>query len=183
MPEVLASDGKPWKCFGYFKAAQSLAEDLKILLVKLDIEKTRLLIWGNAVGILKIDDSERAPDLRDPTKMEVITKCLEHIKVVFLDTDRLEKGYGLKPSTPGGRNRGADVDPLSRNSMNIFRTSNKRIWDRNAASSGKHSLISKTKWAIHNKGKFEDLQVCSKDFIDRLHDVVPIRKESQDQII
>lgn len=87
MPEVLASDGKPWVCFGYFKAAQSLAEDLKILLVKLIIEKTLLLIWGNAVGILKIDDSERAPDLRDPTKVEVITKCLEHIKVVFLDTD------------------------------------------------------------------------------------------------
>jgi hypothetical protein len=58
LPEVLASDRKPWKCFGYFKAAQSLTEDLKILLVKLDIEKTRLLIWGNAVGILKIDGSE-----------------------------------------------------------------------------------------------------------------------------
>lgn len=54
------------KCFDYFKAAQSLAENLKILLVKLDTEKTRLLIWGNAVGSLKVDDSERAPDLRDP---------------------------------------------------------------------------------------------------------------------
>ena len=54
------------ECFEYFKASQSLANDLKILLVKLDIEKTRLLIWGNAVGILRVEDSERAPDLRDP---------------------------------------------------------------------------------------------------------------------
>jgi len=58
LPEVLASDRKPGKCFGYFKAVQRLTEDLNILLFKLDIEKTRLLIWGNAVGILKIDDSE-----------------------------------------------------------------------------------------------------------------------------
>jgi len=58
LPEVLPSDKKPGKCFGYFKAAQRLAEDLNILLVKLDIEKTRLLIWGNAVGITKTDDSE-----------------------------------------------------------------------------------------------------------------------------
>ena len=42
------------ECFEYFKAAQSLGDDLKILLVKLDIEKTRLLIWGNAVGILRV---------------------------------------------------------------------------------------------------------------------------------
>jgi hypothetical protein len=56
--EVPPSDRKPGKCFGYFKAAQRLAEDLNILLVKLDIEKTRLLNWGNAAGIFKIDDPE-----------------------------------------------------------------------------------------------------------------------------
>jgi len=67
--------------------------------------------------------------------------------------------------------------------MDIFRASYRRFWIRNAASSGKYSLTSKTEWAIHNKGKFEDLLVHLKDFIDRLHDVVPIRKESQDQII
>ena len=108
---------------------------------------------------------------------------LERITLLFLDTDRLEKGYGLKATTREKGSRDADVDALNRNSMNILRISYKHFWVRNAASSGKHSLISKTKWAIHNKGKFEDLQVCSKDFVDRLHDVVPIRKESQDQII
>lgn len=30
-------------------------EDLVILLVKLDLEKTRLLIWGNAIGVLKVE--------------------------------------------------------------------------------------------------------------------------------
>lgn len=43
-------------CFDLFEAAHALEEDSKILLVKLDLEKTRLLIWGNAVGI--VDDAD-----------------------------------------------------------------------------------------------------------------------------
>jgi Prion-inhibition and propagation len=112
--------------FDYFKAAQSLAGDLKILLVKLDIEKTCLLIWGNAVGI-KVDDSERVPDLRNPAKVEVITKCLERIKALFSDTEKLEKEYGLKAATPDEGGRDSGVDPLSQNSMNVFKTSYKRF--------------------------------------------------------
>ena len=133
------------ECFEYFKAAQSLANDLKIPPVKLDIEKTRLLIWGNAVGILRVDDSERAPDLRDPVKVAVITKCLELIKALFSDTEKLEKVYGLKVATQDEGTRDSGVDPLSRNSMNVFKTSNMRFWVRNAASSGKPGGLSKTR--------------------------------------
>ena len=171
------------ECFEYFKAAQSLGDDLKILLVKLDIEKTRLLIWGNAVGILRVDDSERAPDLRDPAKVAVITKCLELIKALFSDTEKLEKEYGVKVATRDEENPDSGVDPLSRNSMNVFKTSYKRFWVRNAASSARPGVISKTKWAIHDKAKFEDLRGHLKDFIDGLHEIVPVKKESQDAVI
>jgi hypothetical protein len=172
------------ECFDYFKAAQSLADDLKILLVKLDIEKTRLLIWGNAVGILKVDENERAPALRDPAKVEVITKCLERIKALFSNTEELEKEYGLKAVTLDDEgNHDSGANPLSRNSMNVFKTSYKRFWVRHAASSGRHSLISRAKWAIHDKAKFEGLRGHLKDFVDGLYEVVPISKESGDCII
>lgn len=171
------------ECFEYFKAAQSLAEDLKILLVKLDIEKTRLLIWGNAVGILKTEASERASELQDPAKAEVITGCLERIKELFSDTDKLEKKFGVKPSALDEGSRDAGVDPLSRNSMNVFKKSYKRFWVRRATTSEKHSLVSQTKWAIHDKTKFEDLRAHLKDFVDGLIEIVPISKESQDRVI
>jgi hypothetical protein len=53
------------ECFDYFKAGQTLEEDFELLLVKLDVEKTRLLIWGNAVGVLKPEVEGRVPELND----------------------------------------------------------------------------------------------------------------------
>ncbi len=169
------------ECFDYFKAARSLADDLKIL-VKLDIEKTRLLIWGNDVGILELDNWERAPGLRDPAKVEVVTKYLERIKALFSETEKLEKKYGLKAATPDEEYRDSGVSPLSRNVW-IFSRLPTSALARNAMSSGKHSRISKTKWAIHNKAKFEGLRVHLKDFIHGLHEVVPISKEAEDRMI
>lgn len=171
------------ECFDYFKAAQSLAEDLKIILVRLDIEKTRLLIWGNAVGILKVDDKERARELQDLTKVETIEKCLDQIKTLFIGTDKLEKEYGLKPATPHEATLESGFDSLSKNSMDVFKTSCRRFLVRKVASSARHSLISKTKWAIHNKAKFEGLRGHLKDFIDGLHEVILISKESQDLLV
>ena len=39
-------------CFGYFKASQNRERDYDILMVKLDVEKFRLLHWGSTVGLL-----------------------------------------------------------------------------------------------------------------------------------
>jgi hypothetical protein len=50
------------KCFDNFKAAQSLEEDLEIILLKLDIEKARLLICGTRLAYWKIRRERRLPD-------------------------------------------------------------------------------------------------------------------------
>ena len=49
------------ECFDYLKSTQDFRRDYRLLLVKLDLEKTRLLIWGNAVGILEAFDEGRSP--------------------------------------------------------------------------------------------------------------------------
>jgi hypothetical protein len=64
------------ECFDYCKPAQSLAENLKIPLVKLDNEKIRLLIWGNAVGILKVDDKERHGSFETLRKWKTLENVL-----------------------------------------------------------------------------------------------------------
>ncbi|ORY16619.1 prion-inhibition and propagation-domain-containing protein [Clohesyomyces aquaticus] len=53
------------ECFNYFKAGQGLEEDFELLLVKLDVEKTRLLIWGYAVGVLKPEGEGLVPELEE----------------------------------------------------------------------------------------------------------------------
>jgi hypothetical protein len=63
------------ECFDYFKAGQVLEEDFELLLVKLNVEKTRLLIWGNAVCVLKPEGEGRVADLSNSQKTELIGRC------------------------------------------------------------------------------------------------------------
>ena len=42
------------ECFDYFRLGQAFDRDFEILLVQLDLEKFRLLNWGNSVGIFEL---------------------------------------------------------------------------------------------------------------------------------
>jgi len=47
------------QCFEYFKAATTVREEFDILLLKLELEQERLLIWGEDIGIEYEDWSEK----------------------------------------------------------------------------------------------------------------------------
>ena len=51
------------ECFGYFRAAQRMEKDCDILLVKIDIEKTRLLVWGQTVSLLNTSTHQQSSAL------------------------------------------------------------------------------------------------------------------------
>jgi hypothetical protein len=50
-------------CFRLVNTARLTDEDLAILLVKLDLQKTRLWIWGDEVGLVTGTAEERPPGL------------------------------------------------------------------------------------------------------------------------
>ena len=170
------------ECFDYFKAGQALEEDFQLLLVKLDVEKTRLLIWGNAVGVLKPKDEGRVLELNDSQKVELIERCLESIKLLLSDTDKLQSLYGLRSiadAVKGSRS----LSILSTNSMSVFRTSYLRFSARFAGIQSRSTLARRTRWAVHDKTKFEGLVNHLKDLIDGLNQIVPVKRETQDQIM
>jgi Prion-inhibition and propagation len=171
------------ECFDYFKTGQHLEEEFEILLVKLDLEKTRLLIWGNAVGVLKTEDEGRAVELSEAPKAELIGRCLERINSLLSDTDKLQNEYGLQASVEAGAKSGRSSNVVSANSMNIFKTSYRRFWVRFASKQTRSGLLMRTKWAIRDKPKFESLIVHLRDFIDGLHQVLSVKRETQDQIV
>jgi hypothetical protein len=168
------------ECFGYFKASQRLEEDCNILLVKLDIEKTRLLIWGNTAGILDTDSRRQSPALENETTIALVDRCLRSIESILTDTDRLRREYGVtKFSSPVER----DITFVSSNSMNLFRTACKRFWVRHSSVRPRPNLLSRTKWAIYEKETFQGFINHLKDLIDGLYQIVPVPRESQDQIV
>jgi hypothetical protein len=170
------------ECFDYFKAGQALEEDFELLLVKLDVEKTRLLIWGNAVGVLKPEGEGRVADLNNSQKTELIGRCLDSIKSLLSDTDKFQNLYGLRSAGDIEKNARNHII-LSSNSMSVFKTSYRRFWARFAGNQSRSTLAMRTRWAIHDKTKFEGLVHHLKDLIDGLNEVVLVNRETQDQIM
>jgi hypothetical protein len=101
--------------------------------------------------------SERVLDLRDPAKVEVKTKCLERIKAIFSDTEKLERRMGSKLQS-SARGLDSGVDPLSRNGMRVIKTSWRHLQVWHAASSGRHSLGS-NQVGDPQKGQIRKLRV------------------------
>ena len=80
------------QCFECFQAARSFPRKFDLLLVKLDVEKVRLIAWGDAVGLLGPGSEERVSRIRD---IPVVERSLREIKALLDDAQRLREKYGL----------------------------------------------------------------------------------------
>jgi hypothetical protein len=168
------------ECFAYFKASQRMEKDCDILLVKLDIERNRLLVWGNMVGLLDTPNQRRSSGFENPATVDVLYRCLRSIESLLTDADRLRNVYGVaKHSTPVDR----EINFVSSNSMVLFRTAWKRFWIRNASVIPKPSLLSRTKWGIYKKEAFHGFINDLKDLIDGLYGIAPVPREALDQTV
>ncbi len=168
------------ECFDYFQSAKSFANDLDLLLAKLDCQKERLLTWGDLVGISKSTEEGRHPDL-DSSNGEVVHRCLQSIESLFSDADKLRKEYGVQ-STTTSLSAGNSPQYLSSNRMDRFRKSLLRM-SSSPAKRSKVTILSKTKWAICHKAKFESLIYHIKDLTLDIHNIIPISERSQDKLV
>ena len=159
------------ECFDYFQAAKSFARGHGILLVKLDVEKTRLLAWGNGIGI-----SDPVNDL-DPPQLgendQVVRSCLENIRYLLQDAENLRDKYKMQETSVRGTVR--SIETVSRYSR--FRSMIKK-------KPSQPGPINKVIWAISDSKKFESLISELKGFVDSLKDILPPDKASdmQDQL-
>ena len=170
------------ECFDYFRLGQKFDEDLEILLVQMDLEKFRLLDWGNTVGVLRISKNSGRISGLETTRKEIISSCLRQIANLLTNTENLQSKYGARTVTTN-EGKGGRLKALpSLNSMNIFKTLYRRFCVRFANRPSQiDTLLSKTKWAIRDKAKFEGLKQNLKGFIDGLYEILPISREIQDQ--
>ncbi|KAF2877474.1 prion-inhibition and propagation-domain-containing protein [Massariosphaeria phaeospora] len=170
--------------FSYFKAAQRADEDIEILLLKLDIEKTRLLLWGNEIGMFSAN--QQHPRLRQQDTVELLERILDQIEKLLTDSETLRTSYGVRNLE---ETRAKAIDFLSSKSLAIFRTSASRFWTRNASRLGSgrqrggEGLVARTKWAIYEGRRFQGLVNNVKHFVDNLYELVSVDRETQDSII
>lgn len=169
------------ECFDYIHAGRSFSKDFEILLAKLDVEKTRLLIWSDAVGLLKPPSDGRATELEDLLVSGQIERCLLNIKSLLTNSDELVSRYGLTKDALVGLQTGKR-ELVSFNSMNLFRASYARFRVSVKEHQQRTDLGRLTRWAIHDREKFEKLLDNLIYFVDALGKLVPERQASQDAV-
>lgn len=167
--------------FSYFKLYQNATRDIEVILLKLDIEKARLLIWGENIGILSADRFNSL--LLDEQVAELIRRTLDKIQELLTDSDKLRNTYGVR-TLDSSLSRA--VDYISAKSLGVFQRSATRFLARNAPmleDFARGSPVARTKWAIHERGEFQELIIDLSHFVDRLFELISISRETLDREI
>jgi Prion-inhibition and propagation len=170
-----------WKtCVEIFEVIDSgrkYGMEYEILRVKLEVERIRLVTWGNALGLSEVEHGRptlharlNQDDVRDAVLR--LLGCIQH---VFENTERLQGSYGLRPVTPTPHNAGDEGRPTQSQLIlgPIFKRSYKTLLELARYRQNSTPLHKKTIWAIHNKKKFGEMISEIKGFNDNLESLFP----------
>jgi Prion-inhibition and propagation len=163
-------------CFALIRCGRAHGRDLEILVTKLDVEKTRLLQWADAVGLLASDSKSRNPLLDAEHTRPVIERVLNCIVMLMTDGDQLRAKYGMGEENQGEgtNNTSSHVAILSRSRLASFKHAYAQFCGRIALQQKKADCLAKAKWVVRDRQGFSDLTRELHGFIDNLGDLVPV---------
>jgi len=172
------------QAFDVVAAGRRYGHDYEVIRVKLEVERIRLLAWGEAVGLAQVQkaDSNPVPLIDDRLNKENMRTtvlrllgCIEHI---FKDSNALERKYGLKPES---LRRGEDAISLTDISTegnqfilgSIFKHTYENLQKSAKNYSQNTPFKRKVTWAISDRSKFLALVGEIKGFNDSLVSLFP----------
>ena len=168
-------------CLEYFqlyKTAKATDRESRILIFKFDCEHENFIIWGKKHGALKLSGDEgRNPDFDIPEKAKRISTALGLIRDLLSDAAKLKERYGVTASLGG-------PEAPDQNQQSRYPSSSglKRLkWPGRRKEPGEQSLslIEKTRWAINDKAKFQQLIDDIRELVERLYKILPIAEQDR----
>lgn len=162
-----------WKtCVEVFDAighSRNYGADLELCRVKLEIERVRLLAWGDAVGLSEDRRSSSRPDTRldEAQTRQVVLSVLGGIKQTFENADKLRNRYGLIESTQQPESASSSSLPswLRKAGANLRKSGRER---QQAGSLGQ-----KTTWVVHDRARFLQMVLEIRQYNDSLAQLFP----------
>lgn len=159
------------ECLDLVDSARNYEHESEVLIAKFDIQRARLQIWGDLVGL---GPSQNPEDLQLLGHQEFgVKRCLQGICRALTHSSDLVTKYGLvQVSVREGTNAIA-AGPRSRPERlrQSLLTSLATVIPGSPFASV--ALGRRMKWAIKDKQRFSVLVEDIKDFIDGLHGIVP----------
>src|SRR5271169_4600629 len=176
--------------FEYFKTAQSLSADCQILLLKLDFEHERFIIWGEKHGIGNDANGIQGsgPSNWTTNKLKLVMDALNLIEALFKDSRALCDKYGVKQLEPNNEHGQVEVSEkfISTAALKRFRRRGKTeviMVDSTDHSASRPGLATRPKWAIYDKAKFEVLVKDIREFVTSLYEILPVPNKERDRMV
>ncbi|KAJ5369217.1 uncharacterized protein N7496_008977 [Penicillium cataractarum] len=160
--------------FETFENGKNLGKDYEILSTKVGIERIRLALWGDSVGLTRLvpeqakksDQNDGVdPRLVEPRMVRAVSDILNCMRRLFEDSGSLTRRYGLQASTTTGVITASAGD-------NAVATTFHKTYVRIHASASRiqrgSSLVAAARWAIKDKKRFERFVEDLRGFNDSL---------------
>ena len=155
------------ECFDLLDAGRGFGRDYELFIIQLQLEKTRLLDWGQSVGLLQTEGVQRPVDLDSPICRPVVEQALNGIRLLWTDSDQLTSRYGLQEI----KSDRLDLTTKPRVGLTAnawFKGSWERFQVKINANQRQTPVIKKVRWALHDHAKFKTLVDNLRNLIDAL---------------
>ncbi|KAI0873309.1 prion-inhibition and propagation-domain-containing protein [Hypoxylon argillaceum] len=154
-------------CFGYIQLGRHFGRDYEVYQLKLDIAKTRLSRWGQAVAIN--DDPQFATDSPNEIPLRKAKAILEQIKLLF---DVLQKSSDwYKIDAVQEELELLQIQDMQLVARNVHGRLNNIVSGRQKGT----SLLKKARWALYDSKNFDKLVNQVTEFIDDLEKLFPVK--------
>ena len=167
------------EAFELIRASRNHEAEVKKLMLKLKIEKCRLLVWGQSMGLVPGAEGKGPIVLEDCPYADLVRETLESILDLVSNSHGLSGKYGCR-SIDVNEDHLEDDNGLAMPSDKL----NSAFSRLQLRSSKAKEVTRRARWAICDKKKFEVLIRDTKDFVDGLQDItkelVTQRKQERD---
>ncbi|KAH7309219.1 prion-inhibition and propagation-domain-containing protein [Stachybotrys elegans] len=158
--------------FDIIVRARECSEEFELLCTQLALQRLRLVIWGETLGLVPAPNGGAVPYNRALERKDirpVVETSLHQLKLLLCKADVINGRYALPEEEATVAQK--QLAGTSSHGMDIFRESFERFRMRISKSQKQKSVWTVTRWAIHDYQRFETLVDQITKLLDALESI------------
>ncbi|KAL9616564.1 MAG: hypothetical protein Q9160_008585 [Pyrenula sp. 1 TL-2023] len=159
------------EAFDLIQIARHQDTDLQNLALRFNIEKCRLYIWGEAMGLTTPPQPGYTRPLESLPFQELVRNTLQVILEILQDTQKMEQVYGCREAQTSN-SRKCQLSQIGYNDpVKILSTTFSNFRITGVPRSRARNLALQIKWVVYDRKKFSNLIMEAKALIDGLQEI------------